>query len=374
MDPSILTPEKAGAQEALRELGSLFGNEGQSHRAGRVIVRREPVLLIRKAGSTLLTGRLLFKPSQILEVKRSDGFAFSGELFTSDGTLLTAAEKRGLPFLAEEDMFPPESSPRSIARHEDGERYLHFSEGHYFHDLQTYVDYETDERWTGPMPVPQGDKLPNLARRLASGKEISVVLLGDSISKGANASARTQAPPFQPAYGALAMKHLEEKFGARIQFHNLSEGGKTSSWGLDQVAAVCDHQPDLVILAFGMNDASENVTAEVFCRNLRMMVERIQAKVPQAEFILISGMTPNSSWHLSRPALRKTMHEQLMALASMGVAVCDVRSVWEELVLRKGFDSLTGNGVNHPNDFGHRVYADCVIASLGIAFQADENN
>ena len=37
--------------------------------------------------------------------------------------------------------------------------------------------------------------------------------------------------------------------------------------------------------------------------------------------------------------------------------------MWRDLLRRKSVYDLTGNGVNHPNDFGHQVYAD-VIASL----------
>jgi hypothetical protein len=32
---------------------------------------------------------------------------------------------------------------------------------------------------------------------------------------------------------------------------------------------------------------------------------------------------------------------------------------------RKTYLSLTGNGLNHPNDFGHRLYADVVLAVIG---------
>jgi hypothetical protein len=39
------------------------------------------------------------------------------------------------------------------------------------------------------------------------------------------------------------------------------------------------------------------------------------------------------------------------------VALADLTGVWTEfLKLKKDWDQ-TGNGVNHPNDFGHRVYA-----------------
>jgi hypothetical protein len=44
-----------------------------------------------------------------------------------------------------------------------------------------------------------------------------------------------------------------------------------------------------------------------------------------------------------------------------GIAVADVTSLWTKALERKTFYDLTGNGVNHPNDFGHRLYAHVLI-------------
>ena len=41
----------------------------------------------------------------------------------------------------------------------------------------------------------------------------------------------------------------------------------------------------------------------------------------------------------------------------------EVNPGWRKLLERKDFYDLTGNGVNHPNDYGHRVYA-TVLAAL----------
>ena len=38
--------------------------------------------------------------------------------------------------------------------------------------------------------------------------------------------------------------------------------------------------------------------------------------------------------------------------------------MWAELLKRKTFYDLTGNGLNHPNDFGHCVYAETLLALL----------
>ena len=44
--------------------------------------------------------------------------------------------------------------------------------------------------------------------------------------------------------------------------------------------------------------------------------------------------------------------------------MADLTTLWGELLERKRDCDLTGNGVNHPNDFGHRVYAQAILGLL----------
>jgi len=53
--------------------------------------------------------------------------------------------------------------------------------------------------------------------------------------------------------------------------------------------------------------------------------------------------------------------DALMRLSGPGVAVADLTSMWADLLKIKKFVDLTGNGVNHPNDFAHRVYAEVIL-------------
>ena len=52
-------------------------------------------------------------------------------------------------------------------------------------------------------------------------------------------------------------------------------------------------------------------------------------------------------------------------LVPPGVALADATAVWERLLRHKHDFDLTGNGLNHPNDFGHRLYAQTVLAVIG---------
>ena len=56
--------------------------------------------------------------------------------------------------------------------------------------------------------------------------------------------------------------------------------------------------------------------------------------------------------------------DALAELRHPGVALADMTSIWTTLLEQKQDWDMTGNGVNHPNDFGHRVYAQVLSALL----------
>ncbi|AHF91272.1 lipolytic protein G-D-S-L family [Opitutaceae bacterium TAV5] len=354
-------------------------------------VQGEPVLLVREAGEREASGRLLFSPERILRVRNSGGtVVYPQERMrgTRQGTGGRAGGGRfwmelPAPALGRDELFPPIAGARTIERHRDGRRLIHFSEGHYFHSLQVCVDYETEEKWSGPLPVGRQEDLPGMAERLAGGRGLRLAVLGDSISTGANASGRCGVAPFQPWYVELVAEGLRRggtREGTRgdgrwkeVVVRNFSAGGKTAAWGADraQMEAVTGFFPDLVVLAFGMNDASAGVSADGFGASVGGMIRHVRSMLPDTEFVLVSGMNAHDAWHLARADLHEAYGRVLaeLALPGSGIVLCDVRPVWDYVAGRKGFWSMTGNGVNHPNDFGHRLYADCLLAVLGCERQ-----
>jgi lysophospholipase L1-like esterase len=56
---------------------------------------------------------------------------------------------------------------------------------------------------------------------------------------------------------------------------------------------VIAEKPDLVIIAFGMNDP---VSSEQFQRTNLEILTRLQKEIPQADLIFVSGMNNNPAW------------------------------------------------------------------------------
>jgi len=137
-----------------------------------------------------------------------------------------------------------------------------------------------------------------------------------------------------------------------------------SAWGMTQVDKVVAAKPDLVILAFGMNDSAGRSAAS-YKENIAWTIAAIREKVPECEFILVATMLGNRDWTRLKQEAFGEYRAALVDLARPGVAIADLTTIWEGFLERKHDWDQTGNGVNHPNDFGHRVYAQVITTLLG---------
>lgn len=329
------------------------------------VQRSEPVLWVADRATSLLRARLLFEPRRIVRVRMANDMrSFPVDMgITVHGRELLVSPDRGMPFLHEAELFPEVAGECTYDHHVDGRRFIHFSEGHYFHDLQVNIDYESDAAWQGPIPEGQQEFLPRYFGGLSSRSPLRLALLGDSISVGANASGFTGVAPHQPPFGLLLAERLERIHQKTVTFGNFSKGGMTAAWGVEQASRVAEFEPDLTIIAFGMNDVTQKRSVESFRADILEIVSRI-GRHSSSEFLLVAGMSSNPAWHLNEPARRADFRDALSGAVGSGIGFCDVHSVWKYLVEEKGFWSLTGNGINHPNDFSHRIYADCLEAAL----------
>ena len=144
---------------------------------------------------------------------------------------------------------------------------------------------------------------------------------------------------------------------------NFAVGGTDTAWGLASIEKVIATAPDLVILAFGMNDAAGR-PAKDYQANIRSMIDTVRNEHPGAEVILVATMLGNKDWTTLHHELFPQYRDALAELCGPGIVLADMTSLWEELLKYKKDWDLTGNGVNHPNDFGHRLYAQVLTALL----------
>jgi lysophospholipase L1-like esterase len=335
----------------------------------------ESVLFVQDDPGGRPRASLLFQPTRILSVRSSSGevtyqegrdYAWkpgTREIVLPPGSTIAARQPQ--------DLRRPSNSQRYALTHRDGNGEILFGGGHEYHDMQTTVTYEHEAgAWNGPRPSFAGERLPRTMEKLKNKQRLTIVLLGDSISTGCNASAWAGAPPFQPPYQDLLVRNLTEYYGAQVTLKNLAVGGTDTAWGLTKVDSVIAEQPDLVLLAFGMNDAAGRPAPE-YQANIRKMIEGVSKGCPDAEFILVASMLGNRDWTALHHEVFPRYRDALAELCRTGTVLADMTSLWAELLEHKQYRDLTGNGVNHPNDFGHRLYAQ-VLSALLIPQPAEE--
>jgi len=330
------------------------------------LMRSEPLLFTAPDTSSPPTAKLLFTPIKLLRLTSGDGVTIyePGRDYSwheNDRTLTLPAASR-IPHMTLSELFPPKGAKNSYGETKNGGSSLFFAEGgKVFQQIQVFVTYEHTEPWSGFIPKPAGKQLLRTMAKLHARQPVRFVVLGDSISSGACAS-NNFGPPYQPPYVGLAAEALRSEFHDDVTLVNLAVGGKTTTWGVDQAAAVAAEKPDIVILAFGMNDASARIPTETYAAQTKAIMSTIRATNPDVEFVLVATMTANPDWAKADQSLYAAYRTELFKMSGEGVAIADITTVWNDLVTRKKFEDLTGNGINHPNDFGHMVYAQTIAA------------
>lgn len=335
----------------------------------RPTIHGESVLFVAEGNGALANARLLFPATKILSVRAADGrtmFEVDRDFRVSaDGSQLGLVAGSRIPQLAAADLFPPQGAERSIAaKAGDPSRSVLFDNGHWFHDQQVEVTYtRTVTPWPGTAPALAVDRLPRTLARLRKKEKLVLAISGDSISQGYNASGFTHAPPGMPPYPDLVAAQLRQTFGAEVVLHNRAIAGWSVTQGLKDLDQLLATEPDLIVIAYGMNDVGRR-DPEAFRAGIATMLQRIAQARPEAEVILVATMLGNADWVHTPREMFFRYRDALATFRGPGVAMADLTDLWNVLLTRKREVDLQGNGVNHPNDFGHRLYAQAILALL----------
>lgn len=370
---TILTSTDSTAQDTGKHDWKYSGEQLRPFWRGE-IMEGESVLFVKdKTGEARAS--VLFPIRELLSVQSSTGeiqyeegrdytwISGSREIVIPSGSRITTSTPDSLR--------RPARSQQYQLTHRDGNGEIYFGGSLEYHQLQTIVRYSHARNlWRSPVPRFDPNALPRTIHKLRSREHTKIVVLGDSISTGCNASGWADGKPFQPAYPELVRRMLRENYRCEVEVANLSVGGKDSAWGLTMVDKVVEARPNLVILAFGMNDSAGRPAKE-FHEKIAATIKGVREKCPSAEFILVATMVGNPAWVTLKQELFPAYRDSLAKLCGPGVALADVTSIWSEFLRLKHDWDQTGNGVNHPNDFGHRVYAQVISALLIPSTEAE---
>ncbi len=315
---------------------------------------------------------LLYHPIQILRVTNIDGSEEyeEGVDWEWKNNKFCLTKRSRIYCFTEEEIYPSKPHPTVETFSMNG-RYLFHPGNSYFIEKQIFVTYTCEKgQWQGVTPGFAERKLPRTFELLRNGKKMNLVFYGDSITVGADASVRHKLPPYQDGYAKIVYDALVEEYGPQITYTNTAVGGKETNWAVDNVEEnVNTYNPDLVVLAFGMNDGDKS--PEEFEERIRTLIRLIREKNPECEFILVATSLPNrlltdpkarfwgNQWQF-KEALDRIEEDSNV----QNVVVADITNMHRYLIENKRFEDMSSNMINHPNDFFHRCYAQFFIEML----------
>lgn len=211
--------------------------------------------------------------------------------------------------------------------------------------------------------------LPKTWARLTSGGSLSVLAWGDSVTAGGQAS--DPAHQFQNRFVAM----LRERFPrARITLTTVGWGGRNSDSFLNEPPsseynfdrAVIQRKPDLVVMEF-VNDAW--MTPEM----VETKYSHLQKRFDEigAEWIIVGPHFVWPEWMGSKTVKIESDPRPYVAgirayAKKHRVALADTGLRYAHLV-KEGIPYITlmCNSLNHPNDFGHEMFAQALMELFG---------
>lgn len=313
---------------------------------------------------------LLYKPDKVLAVRSPDGSILFEEgmdyTVTPDGCIALTVDTRIYRW-SYDDYYLDHIEQYGLPSRSAAGRFLKYAEGDFFTKTQVWVTYTHSDGWTGPVPRYAGDRLAKTVAKLEAGEPLRIVYNGDSICVGCNASGWLGNPPYIPSWTDLITRELGAVYAAPITAVNTAVGGTIAQWGADNVEEnILRYKPDLVVLRFGTNDATQGYTTAFFKENMERILQAVRADNPACEFILVANTPCNpdvEGWstphHVGNQQAVFELAEQYPGVAA--VAMLDIEA---HLLTRKRYWDMAGNNINHFNDFMTRVQGSAVAQLL----------
>lgn len=328
------------------------------------IVYNETLMFVEDENGTVPPAPLLYTPDEILSVRSFDlavEYEQGIDYTVQNGCIVLTQNSRIFKWSYRD--YYPTAAISGGTFDKTGGGFIAFGEGDTFYKTQVAVTYRHTDRWQGVVPRNIGDRLQKTITKLASGEAMTIVYYGDSITTGANSS-NAQAP-FVPIWTQLVTQTLAENFSnPNITEINTAVGGTNAEWGAKNAKElVAAYKPDLVVIAFGMNDAHTSNTKYAY--NIGEIICNARKANKDAEFILVSPMQANKEvkgFYGNQYKFEGVLRQ--FECFDSGIAVAPVWRMHAYILEKKRYYDMTGNNVNHPNDFLARVYAQTVVALL----------
>ncbi len=297
--------------------------------------------------------------------------------YTLEGNKIKRLASGNLPFFEVDEYFRKEPNAQIIlkANHEKIEfsfaeqRYIYFSEGVDGFDKYISVSYQVDKALCEDLIV--GDKrLQAFVETLKDTKRANLLLYGDSITVGCNATGTQyggNVSPYLPDWNTLLKLYLEKKYSAEITVSNQAVGGWSTIEAVDNFDKKCGEMlssTDLFCIGFGANDILTEIAQ--YRQRIKILIDGYLQVNPNGNVLLYSTLLPNNQalgWRTNHALFEQVLLDVATEYERVGVAKISTVFLWLEAQGKPTRD-LLANSINHPNDFGVRVYAQTLLKTL----------
>ncbi|HOW37279.1 MAG TPA: SGNH/GDSL hydrolase family protein [Bacillota bacterium] len=341
------------------------------------VMYNETVLMVEDGG--VISGKLLLAPQRILSVR---DFSLqveyvSGQDYEIVGNVIRLVSGSRIPYLTKANLSGQNipspyrlvtSISNTLTDYVMMGANVVYTESPLWYGNQLSVSYVFDLKDLDPSDYPayDGTTLPNLMAKLEAQDPIRITAIGDSVLAGCSSSAYFNREPYMPNFMELTEEGLEEYYGNEVQLTNLSVGGTTSFWGSNptNLVDIKESAPDVLFIHFGINDCGSGTSPNAFRDNIELMILSIREDLPGCEFVLFTAFAPNGNAY---DQMRfEDYWEKLRLLESNhpGVKVIDLWSLSQTLLETKIYEDMTGNGINHVNDFSSRIYLMSILSTF----------
>lgn len=370
--PNYVNPEEAAYAFGASETVTPFytGN----------VIYNESVLLI-KGDDGKAVGKLQFKPVRILSVR---DFTLKKEydlsLFGVSGRTLTVNDPDRVTYLTEKNLQGLEMPEGFYLKNSVKEMTntltdcvlmagAVYTESPFYYGKQIYVSYvyDTKDLNTSLYATYKTSVLPKTQAKLAFGDSLKICATGDSVMEGCSSSGRFNREPFMDNFMTLTVQELKRAYSnENITLSNQAVGGMASGWGAKdaQTLKLANEHPDLLYIHFGINDLGSQNSAESYYINIKKIIDDVHGVNPDCEVVLIKAFNANPDIYDQAGFERYWKKLDQLASENANVYTLDMFSQSLALINAKDYYSVTGNGINHVNDFSARLYAMNMIAQL----------
>lgn len=218
-----------------------------------------------------------------------------------------------------------------------------------------HTEYVTEEMYQRAISFQQGDlsRLAAVMRKAQAGEEITVGVIGGSITEGYSASNRKES-----SYASLMHDWWQERFpDVSVQFVNAGIGGTSSYLGVHRVQEeLLDYEPDFVIVEFSVNDGNNNF----YKRSYDNLLRRILVAENQPALMLLFTTQENGTNAQVNDAMLGFAYE--LPMISYGNAVLPSIEAGEF-----AWKDISPDNV-HPNDRGHAIIGELIYRYLNDVY------